>query len=44
MGGMDTKLFHGLVIQNQQREKLMRIKKENGKYVDTREDMEIELV
>ena len=32
------------MVQNHQREKLMKLKKDNGQYVEKREDMETELV
>ena len=43
-GERNTKFFHHTVVKNRQRAKLWRLKTENGKYVETREDMETELV
>ena len=43
-GERNIKLFHHTVVHNHQREKLMKLKKDNGKYDETREDMEKELV
>ena len=40
----NTKFFHHIMVQNRQRAKLMRLKKDNGRYVETREDMETEIV
>ena len=37
-------ILHHSVIQNHQRDKLMQIKKYNGKYVETKEEMEEKLI